>query len=337
MVGFQDHSVNLTLTKRIDIEYTVNMTSSVYSARTPREFKQRSEENGGLELLAHLTGKELNSSASRWGLRHLLGFRLLTLPEHPFLDIFKEEHENCPRCYPERPCWQEINHHWTAVLTSTCPLDYLSCTDSELLQLPGGPFWVALARASRAEGVPKRKDYPQRERRPPQRDGYVNSTDAIVDSSSQSGPSSSEFEVAHDDVDEDEHDARRSKPEEVTAHLLLCFLQFGLNLCLSQDPTASYEVQPRVRRRKCTTSVAGKYEISAEDDGGICMMYHEGHIWNMKHPSLALLEAKKAFKYMHFNEKSRNPKPVVSNATLAQYLGEALVSWRSSGEFMHQE
>lgn len=46
---------------------------------------------------------------------------------------------------------------------------------------------------------------------------------------------SSEFEVGLDDLDEDEYDARRSKPEEVTVHFLMSFFQFALNLCLLQD------------------------------------------------------------------------------------------------------
>ena len=33
-----------------------------------------------------------------------------------------------------------------------------------------------------------------------------------------------------EDVNEDEHDARRSKPEEVTIHLVTCFLQHKRNL-----------------------------------------------------------------------------------------------------------
>ena len=42
----------------------------------------------------------------------------------------------------------------------------------------------------------------------------------------------SEFKVDLDDLDEDEYDARRSNPEEVTVHFLMSFLQFALNLCL---------------------------------------------------------------------------------------------------------
>ena len=312
------------------------MASPVYAAETAEQFRRLSEKNEGLELHAQLTKDELTRSASRWGLRHLLGFRLLTLPEKPFLKIIKGEHESCPLCYPERPCSQEIDPDWVAILTSNCHLDVLRSTDSQLLRLPGGFFWVALAQASRTEAVAKRKALPQRERRPVERDGYVNSTEAIVGSSSPSRLSSSEFEVALDDVDEDEHETRRNKPEEVTVHLLACFLWFGLNLCLLQDSTIGLEVQPRVKRRKCTTHVAGIYRISAEDDGGICQVRHSAQGWETTNPTLALLEAKKAFKYMRFDQASGQLKPVISNATLAQYLGEALISWKAAGQSKHQ-
>ncbi|KAI3127124.1 hypothetical protein CBS147326_7289 [Penicillium roqueforti] len=140
--------------------------------------------------------------------------------------------------------------------------------------------------------------------------------------------SSSEFEVDLDDLDEDEHDARRSKPEEVTVHFLMSFLQFALNLCLLQDE-GDHEVRPRVERLKATIHIAG-HDISAEDDGGICSMYRDTDGWRMIKPYLALIEAKRAFKYLDFDERTGKPKPVVSNETLAQYLAEAVISWRAN-------
>ena len=53
---------------------------------------------------------------------------------------------------------------------------------------------------------------------------YVNSITAIIGSSSPIGPSSSEFGVDLDDVDEDEHESRWSKPEQATVHLITSFL-----------------------------------------------------------------------------------------------------------------
>ncbi|KAE8155245.1 hypothetical protein BDV25DRAFT_134992 [Aspergillus avenaceus] len=306
------------------------MTSSTYQARTPQEFKRVSEKYGGIELLTHLTERELTSPASRWGLRHLLGYRLLTLPERPFLDLIKSEHDNCPLCYPERACSQELDHGWAETLITKCPLDLSTWTDSELLRQPGGFFWVALARASRREEIPEPREYPQRERRPLERHGFVDSTESIVGSSpTNSSPTSSSFQVDPSEMSEDEHIAQRSKPEDVTVHLLISFVQFTLNLCLSNDPDAYAEVRPRIERRKSTVYVAGKHSISAEDDGGICRMDRQITQWRMGHPYLAIFEAKRAFKYLQFDDRTEQLKPVVSNETLAQYLGEALVTWIS--------
>ncbi|KAI3219565.1 hypothetical protein DTO012A7_9727 [Penicillium roqueforti] len=174
-----------------------------------------------------------------------------------------------------------------------------------------------------------------RERRPLKADGFVNSTSTIPGSSSSVKLTSSEFEVDLDDLDEDEHDARRSRPEEVTVHFLMSFLQFVLNLCLLQDE-GNREVRPRVERLKATIRVAG-YDISAEDDGGICMMDRQPDGWRMVKPYLALVEAKRAFKYLDFDEWTGQPKPVVSNETLAQYLGEAVMIWRANRTHLHQD
>lgn len=57
----------------------------------------------------------------------------------------------------------------------------------------------------------------------------------------------------------------------------------------------------------------------------------------MGHLYLALIEAKRAFKYIYFDEWTGEHKPVVSNETLAQYLGEAVRSWRANREFLGQE
>ncbi|KAJ5471928.1 hypothetical protein N7539_008497 [Penicillium diatomitis] len=158
-------------------------------------------------------------------------------------------------------------------------------------------------------------------------------------SSSPAVPYSSEFEVDLDDsmIDEDEHDTRRSKPEEVTVCLVLYSLQFALNLCLRQNHEEHKEVRPRVERRKATTRFTGMHEFVAEDDGGVCRMDWQSHGWMMGHPYLAILEAKRAFKYIHSDDRTGDCKPVVSNETLAQYLGEAVITWRANRDLLGQE
>ena len=63
-------------------------------------------------------------------------------------------------------------------------------------------------------------------------------------------------------------------------------------------------------------------------------MDRHAHGWMMGHPCLVLIEAKRAFKYIHFDEWTGEHKPVVSNKTLAQYLSEAVISWRANREFL---
>ncbi|KAI0452169.1 hypothetical protein F5B21DRAFT_506478 [Xylaria acuta] len=99
-----------------------------------------------------------------------------------------------------------------------------------------------------------------------------------------------------EDIDEDEDDARRSKPEEVTVQLATSFLQRPLYLCLLQ--------------------------YSDE--------FTEALGWSMEHPYLALLEAKRAFKHVHVNNATGETKPIVSNETLAQCLGEAVITWKAN-------
>jgi hypothetical protein len=172
-----------------------------------------------------------------------------------------------------------------------------------------------------------------------EREGYFNSETAIP-GSSPIAPSSSELEVDMDDVDEDEHDARRSKPEEVTVHLITCFLQHALNLCLMQHPpgtTVKMEVWPRIECRRADICVTGNINITAEDDGGICRTLPLVDGWDLDHPYLALLEAKRVLKHIHFDEKTCSYMLTVSNENLAQYLGEAVIAWKENQKLLQNE
>lgn len=156
------------------------------------------------------------------------------------------------------------------------------------------------------------------------------------EASEHSQASGSVYQPDPDDFDEDENEARRSKPEDVTLHLVHSFLQHALNLCLLQD-SADSEVRLRVKRRRCTATVAKKFEFSAEDDGGICEVNKDSYGWKMKYSSLALLESKKEFKAVEDDKLTGARKPIVSNETLAQYLGEALAAWQTDQEVLDRE
>ena len=173
--------------------------------------------------------------------------------------------------------------------------------------------------------------YPERDRKPVDRQDYVNSTHAIDGSSSPTvPPSSSGFEVSFSDIDEDEHYVRRNQPEEVTVCLATSFLQYALSLCLFQAPEVAIEICARVERVTAVAQVAGVAELVAQDDGGICGMLRRPEGWLMDRTSLALLEAKRAFRHVDFNSESGEVTPVVTNENLAQYLGEAVIAWKAN-------
>ena len=84
-----------------------------------------------------------------------------------------------------------------------------------------------------------------------------------------------------------EDNTQRSKPEEVTGHLITCFLQHMLNLCLVQNSTgaiAEMEAQPQIERKTADMSIAD-FIIIAEDDGGVCLGVYrvrwQNHEWPM--------------------------------------------------------
>lgn len=207
------------------------------------------------------------------------------------------------------------------------------------MRLPCGFFWVALARASSPEAINDARWQPQRERRPVEREGFVNSYTAIQGSSPISS-SPSEFELSVPSIDglgEDEHEALRNKPEDITVHLVGCFLQCTLSLCLIQDPNGNSEIRPRMDRRRETAHISGTNAVAAEDDGGICKVDKAVVGWETSHPYLALLEAKKAFKSIIFDELAGHNEPIVPHDTLAQCLGEAVIAWKANRALLKEE
>lgn len=137
-------------------------------------------------------------------------------------------------------------------------------------------------------------------------------------------------------LDEDEDEARRSKPEEVTVNLVTTFLQHALQLCLVQQEENT-EVRMRVERRMTSTYIGHNFRVSAEDDGGICRMARDGDAWEIGHAYLAFIEAKRAFKHVSYDEKTNSCRPIVSNDNLAQYLGEAVIAWKANRHILPRE
>lgn len=333
-----------------------------YSARTPRDIRRAAREHKveHINVILDLAERDLKSPTSKWNIRHLIAYRLLVRPESEFLPIFTASHrDHCPVCWSQSvpPQDQMIDICRVESLIGDTPRDLGQQAEGQLLRLPQGFFWSALARAVRQEspGSMPGKTYSQRERAPVQREGFVHYATAIPGSSpsnlgsspsnlgsSPSNPlTSSEFSLGTVDLDDDEHNARASKPEEVTVHLAICFLQVALNLCLLQHSpgsTARAEIRPRIERLRSVAEIAGEYSVTAEDDGGICRMKRlHGREWEMEHTCLAIIEAKRAFKYLDFDDRQESYVPVVSNENLAQCLGEAIVTWKANPELLEDE
>jgi len=160
------------------------MEYKVYSAQVPNDLRTWSRQHGDVRVLLQLNKRELMSSASKWTSRHLSPYRLLTRPEAPFLPIFKTSHdEQCPVCKSEHSS-KELDHTNTKILIENTPQNLYTKSEGELMRLPGGFFWAALARAARPELVDQAKVHPQRERKQVHREGYVNSVNVIPGSSS---------------------------------------------------------------------------------------------------------------------------------------------------------
>lgn len=315
------------------------MNDQIYAARSLVDMERFSEQMDGLQVLAQLRGEELNYSASRWTVRHLVAYRLLIDIEVRFLEITKDAHDSdCGLCTSGSISSQFFDPQMTdALIDGPHALNIFQSSESTLMRSIHGPFWAALARACRPEEVDKARIYPQRERRQVDRAAYVNSTTAILGSSSSpTRPSSSEYEVGSVDFGEDDHDARRHNPEEVTVCLVSCFLQHALHLCLVQGHQ-DMEFRLRVERNRVDTSIAGTKNIVAIDDGGICQMVRQADGWKTSNASVALIEAKKAFRYIQIDDRTGTFTPVVSNETTAQYLGEAVVTWKENQAVLQKE
>ena len=311
----------------------------MYSVRTPHELASKGHD--GPPVILQLPPEIATRPASLFGLRQMLAYRLVIKPRKKtvFLPTLALEHDQrCPLCKGDESSSQRLDPFETESLIGPNPRELYTMSEGQLMRLPGGIFWTALARMAPTEQPASIdvKEYPDRERKQVERNDYLDSTQAIPGSSSPILQLSSSFEVDTNDVDEDEHENRRAKPEDMTVHLVNCFLQYVLSFCLLQHPV-EYDVRPRVQRMSTKVRVGEDIIISAEDDGGICRMRREDSGWEMHHSCLALIEAKRAFKHIYFDERTNSYEPVMSNEHLAQCFGEAVITWKGNHKLLGDE
>jgi hypothetical protein len=207
------------------------------------------------------------------------------------LDVFEDDHENCPLCHPSNHSPQQLHHGRTEAFLSECPLDLVMSSQGQLWRLPNGDFWAVLSSTVHPEAL---------------------------------------GEVAEGPCDD-----RRDEPDRGTKDLLEHFLKSALLRCLVQDRNAPEQFSARTESKKSTALING-VKLTNYDDGGICtLVYREGAWWTAN-PYLALSQAKHAFQGIHFDEDGCG-EPIVSDETLAQYLGEAVITWKANPDHVQDE
>ncbi|KAG5982534.1 hypothetical protein E4U55_001754 [Claviceps digitariae] len=327
------------------------MAPNTYSAETPDDLRKLSTKSGKrLLVLSDLTKEEIKRSASSWTRKYLVVYRLL-IEKSDIKYLFHKDHSKaCPAC-----C--ELDDEESLKVDSVA-LDNLSKIrhrdlegehSSQLLKRPGGFLWVSLAEAICAgHGEDEPRSHPSRERKQSKKEGFVQMEDTPSVPSSTSGsfsdqrinevdddvnkketpaaPASacgSDYSQRTQEVDDDVNETRQDIPENVSVHLALDFIRYCLCCCLKQD--GATEIRPRVRTMRSMASIAGVEEVTCEDDGGIALYVNNKGSWKIVKPFLASLEAKRAPKNL-----KDDGSPELDDDILAQYLGEAVLTWRAN-------
>ncbi|KAG6017786.1 hypothetical protein E4U54_003170, partial [Claviceps lovelessii] len=322
------------------------MTDS-YCAKTREDLRNLSfSQFDKLLVLSDLSDNELKKSASNWSAKYLIAYRLLlTGPENNILDTFRREHEHCPAC--QKPSYQKLDPDMLEQLKGDFRPGEMSGTERELLQRSGGFFWLSLAQACAVEQEQdiQSRDHPQRQRQEPMRPEFVNSSSFTIEDSfmsgqsgssgsqdgssgSQDGSSGSEFDRSMEQTDEDTNESRRIIDEDVSVELATDFVRYVLQMCLIQ-PNDNFEVRVRMRRERSKANVANVIGITCIDDRGIALCEKKGDNWTTINPFMASFEVKRALRNIKEGAGDRT-SPRVTDNILAQYLGEAVLTWRAN-------
>jgi len=134
------------------------------SQRLPTTTKKQKLED--IKVILDMSDEVLRNPHSKWDTRHLAAFRLVVDPESAFLPTFLDVHSSCPVCENRDTPLQTVDIGRVKSLTGETPQNLFRQTEGELLRLPEGFFWAALARAARHESAQHvaEKVYPQRAR-----------------------------------------------------------------------------------------------------------------------------------------------------------------------------
>lgn len=167
------------------------------------------------------------------------------------------------------------------------------------------------------------------------KEDYANSSQAISGSSSPAPPPS-DCEEDESDIDYDKYEERRCISEAAASRLASEIARYVLQFCLVQNSDATgVEIRPRVEHRRSEAYVGNTVSV-CEDDGGIGRYVKYDYGWVLDHAYFASFEVKRAQKLCE-DPRTGNRIPLMSNATLAQTLGEAVLTWCANQELLGKE
>lgn len=321
------------------------MPPNTYHAQRPEDLQKLSADNEGLTVITQLEESVITSSASNWGFDHLLAYRLLKQPETSFLKPFKNDHKNaCPICNRNKPSTQTINGDMLNHLLRDVEPSELLQTESKLLRDPAGHLLVAIAQASQASQAnvnDDRRTQPDRNRQPVERPDHVDSSAAVFGSSSPTRRSSSptrpepsEYSVKIEEIDEDDNERFQDIPENIAVSLAIAILRYVLQYILIQ-PDGQVEIRARLERLRVQARIVGFDGITFEDDAGVAVYLKQEYGWKMANPFMAMVEGKRAFKYIHKDHAGRS-HPIVSDKVTAQYLAQAVIAWKARPDLLNE-
>ncbi|KAG6001013.1 hypothetical protein E4U21_004769 [Claviceps maximensis] len=263
-----------------------------------------------------------HSAASNWGRQHLIACRVICHPTRhsvsPFLDQYNVSTES------QHP--SEIKQ----LLDGPNSGD-LDQSEHYLAHKYGilGQLWAALAifkgsTARRAfdpnhDSELQDERRPQRERQPTSHMQYVDSAQMRVDSSDPLSQPSQETSSSISYVSAQRHHQLKVS-EDATLRLASCLFRYILLHAPPQHFTPLIRVvEFRDVKSRLKAKICGK-DVTATDDGGLCVRLQQDGVFQVQNNRLAILEAKSTFGFLN------EGVPDISDECFAQMTCQALVA-----------
>lgn len=288
----------------------------------------------GPRVLSNLAN--LGDSASKWDQKELVAFRVLQRADSwdkRFLPPLRNNHRrSCPICPSESSSSQTVNGEMVDHLREPFP-PLRTASESSLIQLPAGRFFLALAKLIRSDvRDPMRVQLPRENAGTrPREPGFVSSTTIpFAASSSPAEESPSEYSGSNASVrlDDDQNELRARKPESLVADLAKELFYLCLYSVLNQQSQPE-EFCFRSESHSSKALIALK-AIVGVDDGGLCKKRLESGSWIDVHRFLMLGECKPASQALFYNVRTERYSPVLTIKAFGQVIGEAVTTWKQN-------